>query len=202
MRAEHATVEWTPETDAELAGLYTGLMPTDDIADRLGVSIQELRSRIDILGLKVTRAVAGEDGRTDEAPVACERIDVRELRAVADELDEELSWSVGYDDPSPDDVNRWNRELACRIRKAVGHVLMGVADDAHEALGDASGWDDAGSEGGCTMEDLGTYIPRHEFRRMSCKACGAVHWEQPQRTLPAFQFCPRCGRKVERWEWR
>ena len=52
------------------------------------------------------------------------------------------------------------------------------------------------------MEDLGTYMPRHEFRRMSCKACGAVHWEQPQRTLPAFQYCPRCGRKVDRWEWR
>lgn len=48
------------------------------------------------------------------------KVDVRELLAVADELDEELSWSVGYDDPSPDDVNRWNHELAGRIRKAVG----------------------------------------------------------------------------------
>lgn len=76
------------------------------------------------------------------------------------------------------------------------------ASDAREAPGDAYGWDDVGSDGGCTMEDLGTYMPRHEFRRMSCKACGAVHWEQPQRTLPAFQYCPRCGRKVERWEWR
>lgn len=202
MRAEHATAEWTPEMDAELAGLYTGLMPTDDIADRLGVSRSSVDRRICSLGLDAVRQAEMDGCRTDEAPVACERIDVRELLAVADELDEELSWSVGYDDPSPDDVNRWNRELACRIRNAAGHVLMGVADDAREALGDASGWDSAGSEGGCTMEDLGTYMLRHEFRRMSCKACGAVHWEQPQRTLPAFQFCPRCGRKVGRWEWR
>lgn len=40
--------------------------------------------------------------------------------------------------------------------------------------------------------DRGTFVPRHEFRRVACSQCGAMHWEPRQRAL-AFRFCPRCG---------
>lgn len=45
------------------------------------------------------------------------------------------------------------------------------------------------------MKDLGEYTPRHKFRRMECKRCGAVHWEQPNDRL-RMSYCPYCGAAV------
>lgn len=44
----------------------------------------------------------------------------------------------------------------------------------------------------CTVEDRGTYMPQHEFRRVRCQACGGMWWEQPNTSL-RFAYCPHCG---------
>lgn len=54
----------------------------------------------------------------------------------------------------------------------------------------------------CEMEDCGDYMPHHMFKRMRCLACGGMHWEQPQRTLPRMRHCPWCGAKVTGWRER
>lgn len=48
----------------------------------------------------------------------------------------------------------------------------------------------------CRMEDRGRFMPGHEFERMACGECGAMHWEQPHRRLPRMRFCPWCGAEV------
>ncbi len=48
----------------------------------------------------------------------------------------------------------------------------------------------------CSMVDIGDYQPKHRFKRMACSECGAMHWEQPQKTLPRMRYCPWCGREV------
>ena len=45
------------------------------------------------------------------------------------------------------------------------------------------------------MVDLGEYTPRHKFRRVQCKQCGAVHWEQPNDRL-RMSYCPYCSAAV------
>ena len=47
----------------------------------------------------------------------------------------------------------------------------------------------------CVMDDLGNFTPHHDFKRMACSKCGAMHWEQPQETL-RMRYCPWCGREV------
>lgn len=49
-------------------------------------------------------------------------------------------------------------------------------------------------EGACTMQAMERYVPRHEFARWRCNACGAVSFA-PKRTLPPA-FCRGCGRRV------
>lgn len=46
--------------------------------------------------------------------------------------------------------------------------------------------------------DRGTFVPGHEFRRVCCSECGAMHWESRQKTL-AFRYCPQCAALFTGW---
>lgn len=51
----------------------------------------------------------------------------------------------------------------------------------------------------CEMKDCGDYQPNHEFKRVACTACGAMHWEHPNMLLPRMKYCPWCGAEVTGW---
>ena len=77
---------------------------------------------------------------------------------------------------------------------------LGIELDGDESWGELceAVWDrmcDLIDRPTCVMDDLGNFTPHHDFKRMVCSVCGAMHWEQPQETL-RMRYCPWCGREV------